>query len=113
GAIDPVETLENSLKVFVRDADAGVRDLDYGILSVGEPAHCDRSTFSRVFDGIVQKVVENLRKRFVIGHDLELIGTGLFREYQALGLGPILEPGQRRANGIAKRQWPNLQIFLS
>src|SRR5262245_34602368 len=59
GAVGAPEALEHPLGGVVRDALAGVGDLDHDLVAEAAGSHGDRAVGGRVAEGVGEKVVEN------------------------------------------------------
>ena len=92
GAVEP---LEHVVVVLLRDADAGVGDVDAGVELPGPHQDGHAAALRRVFHCVVQKVAQSLRRPFGVVLD----GDGAVTvggELDAL----FLRPGPHRAHGL-------------
>src|SRR6516162_2038111 len=64
--VNAIEALKNARQIALRDANARVFHLQAGVPILGIPADADAALLGRVFEGVVDEIVENLGDRLLI-----------------------------------------------
>ena len=112
--VHAVEALEDAHQILLRNADAAVLHLKRNLPCVCRPANLDASTRGRVFQGIIDEIVQDDAHGLGIGPSRGVLFAEALRlQNQVLGRGPCLVPFHTRSDRLLQRHRFEMQHFFA
>src|SRR5579875_575872 len=108
--VHAVEAFKDAWQIGLGNANAGVGHFQAYLLPLAPPTHRDSATLGRVFDGVVEQVIEDLLQGFLVRPDRQrLVAARRYHlEDLSLGFGARAMPLHACLNNFAN--WERLKL---